>query len=102
MRNILLKDGNIVPIISEDDAIEAIEEYLGTELAAYFKDILYDMNAFDEEITSLENDKRNLEKENEELKQENEILEQKLIKLESELERYKNKSEDDDDSLPFC
>ncbi|MGF0102035.1 hypothetical protein [Bariatricus sp. SGI.019] len=102
MQNILLNNGKIIPILSKDDALEVIEEYLGTELAAYFKDILYDMNAIDEEITSLENDKRNLEEENEELEQENEMLEQKLVKLESELEKYKNEKEDNDDSLPFC
>lgn len=93
MKNILLNDGKLIPILSKDDALEVIKENLSSDLAIYLNHIIADMELDEQEMEQLEKDNMRLESENEELKSENTDLERKVTKLENGIESLLSKLE---------
>lgn len=87
MRNIELNNGNITMIADSNDALEVVGDKLSYELAEYLRSTLWNMEAMDNYIGSLERNCARLEEENESLQEETEEYERKLARLESELEK---------------
>lgn len=67
MQNIMLNNGNIVPIASTNDAIEVIRDNLGSELATYIEYVIDNFEFDAQDMESLERDNMSLSKENERL-----------------------------------
>ena len=67
MQNIMLNNGNIVPIASTNDAIEVIRDNLGNELATYIEHVIDNFEFDAQDMESLERDNMSLSKENERL-----------------------------------
>ena len=110
MKNILLNDGKLSPILSKDDALEVIKENFSSDLASYLNHIIVNMELDEQEMEQLEKDNMRLESENEELKSENTDLERKVTKLENGIENLLSKlknnntynNEETEEFLPFC
>lgn len=67
MQNIMLNNGNIVPIASTNDAIEVIRDNLGNELATYIEHVIDNFEFDAQDMESLEHDNMSLTKENDRL-----------------------------------